>query len=530
MQLPIVAPAPIVTAHADIFRDLFENRCQLHHCQYYFTGLILLDNKSLANSTRCVLESADQTNLSRFFSAAPWFQDRVNDRRVAYLLQQTKAVRSAKADGLLILDDTLCEHVGSLFDYVDRHDNHGDATYPLAHHPVTSHDVSGPVRFPVDLRLSRRYEELTQWEAFVPTHFPARPIPTTKKERARLHKDMDPIWLEAPDFQPLHAQFRTKIDLGIELVEAAIQHQLPLSVLLFDSWYLAEELVSMARYRKKDWSSLLKKNRNLETTSFTLKDATGQPLVLEGPPSAVADLVPRIPSTASRAGTVRDKTSWTCTLAVRLPGLGKVRLVVSFKSAELTGTSAVLVSNRVDWDARRIITLYLQRWPLETFYQDGKTPLGLDTDRMRNAEAIGKHWCLVFVAYAFLPLDCLPPSPTKGSFPPQNHWGSVSSASPSPHAGIAVVCARTTPTRAESGRSLCLFVFQATDSHGEMLVHLVLAKIQHPSLLSHWVAQPFLYHKVPQDPFRCSTRRGTEQEPLLRVAAGEQMGKLTRSE
>jgi hypothetical protein len=417
MQLPIVAPAPIVAAHADIFRDLFENRCQFHHFQNYLTGLIVLDNKSLANITRCVLESADKTNLSRFFSEAPWFQDRVNDRRVEYLLQQTKAVRSAKADGLLILDDTLCEHVGSLFDYVDRHYNHGDDTYPLAHNPVTSHYVSGPVRFPVDLRLYRRYEERTQWEAFVHKHFPARPIPTTKKERARLHKDIDPILLEDPDFQKLHAQFRTKIDLGIELLEGAIQHKIPFRVLLFDSWYLAEELVSMARYRKKDWISLLKKNRNLETTSFTLKDATGQPLLLEGPHIAVEDLVPRIPSTAYRAVTVRDKTYWTFTLAVRLSGLGKVRLVVSFKSAELTGTYAVLVSNRVDWDARRIITLYLQRWPIETFYQDGKTHLGLDTYRMRNAEAIGKHWCLVFVAYSFLHLDCLPPSPTKGSLP-----------------------------------------------------------------------------------------------------------------
>ena len=49
MQLPIVAPAPLVTAHADVFRDLFENRCQFHHFQNYLTGLIVLDNKSLAN-------------------------------------------------------------------------------------------------------------------------------------------------------------------------------------------------------------------------------------------------------------------------------------------------------------------------------------------------------------------------------------------------------------------------------------------------------------------------------------------------
>ena len=262
MQLPIVAPAPLVTAHADVFRDLFENRCQFHHFQNYLTGLIVLDNKSLANITRCVLESADKTNLSRFFSEAPWFQDRVNDRRLVYLLQQTEEVRGPKADGLLILDDTLCEHVGSLFDYVDRHYNHGEDTYPLAHNPVTSHYVSGPVRFPVDLRLYRRYEECTQWETFVQQHFPDRPIPTTKKERARFHKDVDSTLLEDPKFQKLHEQFRTKIDLGIALLEAAIQHKVPFSVLLFDSWYLAEELVSMARYRKKDWISLLKKNRN----------------------------------------------------------------------------------------------------------------------------------------------------------------------------------------------------------------------------------------------------------------------------
>jgi len=258
---------------------------------------------------------------------------------------------------------------------------------------------------------------MTQWATFVQKHYPDRPIPTTKKERTRFHKEIDPLLLEDPDFQKLYQQFRTKIALGMELLEAAIRHKVPFSVLLFDSWYLAEELVSLARYRKKDWISLLKKNRNLETNSFTLKDATGKPIPLEGPHIAVEDLVPRIPSTAYQAVTVRDKTYWTFTLAVRLPGLGKVRLVVSFKSAELTGTYVVLVTNRVDWGAQRIIALYLQRWPIETFYQDGKTHLGLDEYRMRSAEAIQKHWSLVFVAYSFLHLDCLPSSLTKGSLP-----------------------------------------------------------------------------------------------------------------
>ena len=171
MQLPLVAPAPLVTAHAGAFRDLFENRCQFRHFQNYLTGLMVLSNKSMANIVRCVLDSADKTNLSRFFSEAPWFQDQINARRLGYLLQQTKAVRLSKDKSALVLDDTLCEHVGSLFEYIDRHYNHADDSYPLAHNPVTSHYVSGPVRFPVELRLYRRYEEVTRWEEFVHMHF-----------------------------------------------------------------------------------------------------------------------------------------------------------------------------------------------------------------------------------------------------------------------------------------------------------------------------------------------------------------------
>jgi len=107
------------------------------------------------------------------------------------------------------------------------------------------------------------------------------------------------------------------------------------------------------------------------------------------------------------------------TLAVRIPSLGKVRIVVSFEHAQLTGRSVVLVTNRVDWSIARILSLYLQRWPTETCYQDSKGPLGFHAYRMRSAEAIGKHGCLVFVAYALWHLTCLPavPDRTQGLIP-----------------------------------------------------------------------------------------------------------------
>jgi hypothetical protein len=417
MQFPIVAPAPLVATHAGAFRDLFENRCQFQHFQRYLTGLMVLENKSLANIARCVLASADKTNLSRFLSAAPWQEAEVNDRRISYLLEQTVAQRRPARDSALLLDDTLCEHVGSLFAYIDRHYNHGDGTYPLAHNPVTSHYVSGAVRFPVDLRLYRRYEEVTRWEAFVRQRFPDQVIPTTTKERAKLHKAVDAVLLTDPAFRALHDQFQTKIALGIDLVTAAVERQLPFGIVLMDSWCLAEELVTTLAGLKKDWVSLLKRNRNLETASFGRKDAAGRPIASAGPHIQVQDLVPQIPRPAYRAVTLGEQTYWCFTLAVRLPRLGKVRLVISFATADLTGSYAVLVTNRVDWSAAKILAAYLQRWPVETFYQDGKAHLGLAEYRMRSAEAIGKHWCLVFVAYSFLHLDCLPPSPGKGRLP-----------------------------------------------------------------------------------------------------------------
>jgi hypothetical protein len=268
MEWPIVAPAPIVTAHAVVFRDLFEHQWQFRHVQHSLTGLSVLPNKSLANMARGILDSADNTNRSRLLSEAPWREQEVNRRRIRCMLQPTKPHRRRRHDALVVIDDTLCEHVGSLFAHGDRHDNHGDGPYPLAHHPVTS----------------------------------------------------------------------------------------------------------------------------------------------------CTELVPLIPANAYRPVKVPEQPYWCFTLALRLPGLGKVRLVVSVEHESVPGRSVVLVTNRVDWSAVKSIGLYLQRWPTETFYQDGQGPLGCDTERMRSTEALGKHWCLVFVASSLLHRTCLPavPDRTKG--------------------------------------------------------------------------------------------------------------------
>jgi hypothetical protein len=308
MEWPIVGPAPVVADHAAVFRDVFEHQCQCRPFQHDLTGLIVRPNKSLAKTARCSLDSADQPNLSRVRSEAPWREAEGNRRRVRFMRQPTTPHRRRRRESLVVRDETLGEPVGHLFDDVDRHDHHREGTSPLAHHPVTRVYVSGPVRFPLGLRLYRRDEALTHGEAAVATYGPDRPIPRENKARNRLHQQVDPVWLRDPECRARHAQLRTTMALAIALVEEAIRGKVPLGVVVFDAWYLAEDVVRGLVRRRKDWIRLLKTNRRLETASVQLRDVNGWALQRPGPHLAVEARVLLIPAQADGAVTVRAHT------------------------------------------------------------------------------------------------------------------------------------------------------------------------------------------------------------------------------
>lgn len=423
MQLPIVSVAPLVLDHSEIFREIFENQKQYRHFKNYLTGLIALDNKSMANMARCILDSADKTNVSRYLSETSWREEELNDKRVSYMKEKTAPHQVRKAHSALLIDDTMCEHVGSLFEYVDQHYNHSTDQYPLAHNLVTSHYLSGAVRFPVDVGLYRRYEEFTGWETFVEKYFPGEEIPKKKKERTAFHKRVDETLLEDPEFKELDTAFKTKITLASELVDKAVERGLSFGWALFDGWYLAPDFLAVLAKHDLDWVSILKHNRNLETNSFRLRDENGDIISFDDPHVQVKNLVPRIPKNAYKPIIVDGRTYYTFTITVRIPSLGKVRIVISFDNPELEGNYVVLVTNRTDCNAKRIISTYLLRWPIETFYQDSKQLLGLNDYRMRTSQAFQKHWSLVFVAYSFLHLDCLTASLTKKQRSPSKSIG-----------------------------------------------------------------------------------------------------------
>jgi hypothetical protein len=369
---------------------------------------MLAERKNYSQIAFTLVKSADDSNISRFMKNPLWSGPEVNDHRVSLMHTRTKH-KELSATGCLVLDDTLDEHVGTLFDHIAKHYDHSDNSYKLAQNPVTSHFVKGLISFPVDFRTYRTYDEVTKWPEHFAKHFPAIPIPPTSTERHKLKKKYEKQLCDAdPAFARKHQAFKTKLTLAVELINAAIRHGLECSVVLCDAWYLAPAVVEAIEKAKKAWVSILKKNRKLETQSLHIDAADGKKMAFEDSEIKVEELIPVIPTRAYHTMTIDKETTYdACTFTAKIPTLGKVRLVICSDKAPGEGRCAVLVTGQLHWEANKIVTIYMNRWSREVFYKDAKQALGFSDDQCRSETAIEKHWYLVFCAYSLLKLSVM---------------------------------------------------------------------------------------------------------------------------
>ena len=408
MVVPVLHHAPVVRSYARNFKDIFANQPEYEHCKNYLTGLFVAERKNFAQIAACMVNGADATNISRFMSSELWSGAAFNDRRVELIFERTKQM-DAQQQGALLIDDTLDEHTGNLMEHIARHYDHCDGSYKLAQNPVTSHYLRGCVSFPVETRTYRNYDQVTAWETHFRQQFPEVGIPKQSKARNKLKHKYEKRLLEMDaDFAAKHAAFETKLKLAGQLVEDAVKRGLSFEMVLFDSWYLAPELIGVIEKHGKGWISILKKNRNLQTAGLRLKDGQGQPLQFSKSEVKVEDLVPLIPKSAYKAVKVNEETTYyATTFAARIETLGKVRLVVSFADPQCEGSYAVLVTRQMHWEAQRILRGYCGRFQIEVFYKDAKQHLGFSDYQCRTTDAIQKHWYLVFGAYSLLRLELL---------------------------------------------------------------------------------------------------------------------------
>ena len=382
MRVPIVEYPQIVRQNLPQFEQVFANKNQVKHFCEYITGLIAGDKATIKAINDLFLSKNDQSALNKFLTQAPWDEAELNRYRVLYELERLQRRPISETAGRLIIDDTLAHHTKCSMAGLAYLRDHTIGRNVWAHNVITSYYVNRSDQFPVDFRLylqfNRKYEDAQ-----------------LQQQAAKLQSEGDLNAYRQYLVTLLSYHFRQqaycpKAELAAELVQQAVQWELPFRVVLFDSWFLRWTLISVLERLQLDWVGGCPKNRNV---------------LVQGRWCQLQDYIRTIPAEAYRPYRIGNHLFWAFTKVLAMKNLQrqKVRIVATYEDqVQLSKTPDFYATNRKDWEPKRILTTYLDRWPTETFNEDAKGNLGFEAYQLQNLQGIRRHWYLSFVAYSLL--------------------------------------------------------------------------------------------------------------------------------
>lgn len=388
MHLPIVQYPRIVEQNLSWFSPVFSTREQHKHFREYVTGLIAGDNATISAINGLFLNKNDQSSLNRFITQGNWDEFHLNRCRIAYELARMHRRPVSAEAGRLILDDTLAHHTQCSMEGLGYLRDHTVNRNVWAHDVVTSYYVNRSDQFPVDFHLYLQFNRKHE----------ARVLNKAVDELKRSFglETLRAYLLKLISYHYREQQYHSKTEIGGWLVQQATEMDLPFSVVLFDSWYMRSPLIDAIEQAGKGWVGACPKDRTV-----LFKNRWVQ----------LQEYIRTIPPEAYRPYRIGDHLYWAFAKTMPMKPLGrrKVRIVASYEDEiQPDKTPNFYVTGYIRWEAKRILTTYLDRWPTETFNEDVKGELGFEAYQLRQFQAIRRHWYLSFVAYSLLG-DQFPP-------------------------------------------------------------------------------------------------------------------------
>ena len=253
----------------------------------------------------------------------------------------------------VVLDDTQKKKRGKFMDAVSKIFLHAEKVYAQGHTILGCAIVYRRVVIPCAVRL---------WasEAF---------CKTTRKK--------------AYDGEPI--DFRKLTELAGDILA-----ELPLSnvTVLFDSYYLCPNVVRACEAKKYRYVGVAKKNRNFFPDG---RDRDKRKLGTYGK---------NVLKREGKWTSCRDKKYRLAQRVGRLSKIGRVKLIFSRRAREKSWIS--MATNATRWGALRVLSHYLDRWPIEVFFKESKQYLGLGDYQMLRYRGVVKYLHLVLIAHLLL--------------------------------------------------------------------------------------------------------------------------------
>ena len=352
--MPAIVEFPQVVLEAlPDFADLFSCEPQRRHFAEYLTGLFVARKKNVSAINREFANTTDQSCLNKFLNDVAWDEKALNERRLD-VLQRDAATRYSD-QGVIAIDDVLIDHEGKLIDDVGWFWDHAEDRYKIAHdYLFINYVCQSGKHYPLEFR---RFKKRQQCEE------------------------------ERTVFQDHGVLFR-------QLVDWTCDRDIP-GVFTWDSYFSGVENLNHVDAKRdrfgqpRGYVGDLKMNRKIW---YRGKEIKAEELA--------STIAPEVRKEIRRG----DKRQWYFTCTIHIPKVNhKVRILILWNHRRDASPCKILITNRVRWEAKRILSVYRYRWTgTETFHRDGKQELGMGDCQLRNGQGQTRHMYLVMLAYSLL--------------------------------------------------------------------------------------------------------------------------------
>jgi len=375
-------PLPKLDRFLNNFKNIFKRSDTFRSAERYIVGLLSDLPSKTCSKMGVNIQGTSGQSLQEFLTNSPWDHDELNHLRVQYMTEKAMG-----EDGIIVVDDTGFKKKGKCSVGVHRQ-------YSGTLGKVGNCQIAVSLQY-----VDRRYT----WPVNARLYLPQ----TWIDDKDRLKKAK----------VPCDIQFKTKIEIALDLLEQASQMGVKYRAVVSDAFYGSNP-------------NFLKglEERNLYYAVHVRNDFTVR---LEGNyeeiiPKEKLDLLPVLPEVRQLVDVIPDK-HWKV-ISWKKGSKGILRKQFVFLRARWEtikhgkfGSSGQLVIERplpgengdikyyfsnlpVDTPKVELVRYLHRREAIERFYQDAKTDLGLDQYEGRMWHGFHRHFIMVMLAYSFLTL------------------------------------------------------------------------------------------------------------------------------
>jgi len=359
------------------FDNIFSEQSQKDNFRFYGTGLLLeIKRKNIQYMSFHTIGSVYQSE-HHFIHDAPWYEQALNNQRVN-TMENIPPTKSCN-DGYVIIDDTGNPKSGSSTFATDRQWIGSLGKVDNGQVVVTTHYADSRKDWPIDLR-------------------PYMPKKWVEAENKRLCSSVTQQNETGRDVYV----FKTKLQLGLELIDDLKERGIHFSHLLMDAWYgNSPDFIKGVEYRKHLYITPLYANRRIFCCLFDEPDSVEH---------NVKELVTSMEEDAFSRTDYNKANGEICMAYVaemklkikNLPGKRRVLIVKPTKEEHDLRKIYVLMSNDFDSEIPLLLRGWSFRDSIDKFYQRSKDELGFDQYQVRGDRAIRRHWYMAFLMYSYI--------------------------------------------------------------------------------------------------------------------------------